>query len=543
MSSPPRLTTPAPSSCPISWRTALYLWRDERGVALALVAIAIFALVGITGLAVEAGLWYVVERQNQSAADVAAYSGALELATGQTEQLTAAQVYPDICGLAQRDAARNNFTFKPEFTCPATTPACTNPAVGQMCANNPPVLGPNAKNGNAVEVILAQQESTLFSRLWLPSTITINTRAVALVNANDQVCLLALGASPGKFKGCKAGFGICDVGGGAGKTPCGTDICAPGCSVVSDATTANAIDLNGGAGSISAGSVSTAGNVESKGTITPAPKTFQAVIPDPYAAILTHANLVAGMPALANLCAAPTKSIVAGVTWYVYPAGCTIKASSFNGQNNIVLSGDDQIAVDTQNKGTPSWNVSGTVLLNAGSTGNAGTYWVTDGDLNVSGTLGCTFSAATPPGTSCSVASGPGVTIILTTAAAKNGTIGTFEMPSGNNSTSLNAPAASTTATFKGDLIIQDFNGIPAGTTYTATATDLYGNDGVAFTGLVYLPTEQIGAVGNASLGAAGCLVLVVQSVALVGDGSLNTTGCAAAGVAPPVLRTVALTE
>jgi hypothetical protein len=518
------------------------LWRDKRGTTLVLVAGSLTALIGFTGLAVETGLWYTIKRQNQSAADVAALSGAFELAAGLTNGLTATQAYPDICALAQRDAGRNNFAFANGFACPKTSPGLTNPPSGQMYANNPPVLGANAGNANAVEVILAQQQNTAFASLFLPS-VTIDTRAVAQVNSNS-VCLLALGASPSNFKGCKAGFGICVNGGGAGKAqPCGTDICAPGCSVVSDATTANAIDLNGGAGSISAGSVSTAGDVTSKGTITPPPMTFQQVIPDPYAATLTHANLVAAMPASANLCAAPTKSIVAGVTWYVYAAGCTVKASSFNGENNIVLGGDNQIAVDTQNKGTPSWNVSGTVLLNAGTTGNAGTYWITDGDLNVSGTLGCTFGATTPPGTSCSLASGAGITIILTTAQAKNGVIGTLEMQGGNTSTSLNAPTASTTATFKGDLIIQDSNGIPAGTTYTNTQTDLQGTQNAIFTGLVYLPTEQIGAAGTPSVGGAGCLVLVVQSLALVGTASLDTTGCAAAGVTPPVLRTVALTE
>jgi Putative Flp pilus-assembly TadE/G-like len=512
--------------------TAQRLWRDRRGTTLVLVAGSLTALIGFTGLAVETGLWYTIKRQNQSAADVAALSGAFELAGGLTNGLTATQAYPDICALAQRDAGRNNFAFANGFACPKTSPGLTNPPSGQMYANNPPVLGANAGNANAVEVILAQQQNTTFASLFLPN-VTIDTRAVATVT-NNSVCLLALGASPSKFKGCKAGFGICGVG--------NAGINAPDCSVVSDATTDNAINLVGSA-SITAGSVSTAGNISLTGNASTAPpaKTFQQVIPDPYANTLTHAALTAGMPAAA--CAPPTKSIVQGVTWYVYPTNCMVQTSAFNGQNNIVLGGDNQIAVNTKAKGNPEWDVSGTVLLNAGSAGNAGTYWITDGDLNVSGTLGCTFSAATPPGTSCSVASGAGVTIILTTAQAKNGVIGTVEMPPGNTSTSLNAPTASTTATFAGDLIIQDTNGIPAGTTYTNTSTDFQGTPNAIFTGLVYLPNEQIGAVGNADLGGAGCLVLVVQSLAMVGNPDLNTTGCAAAGVAPPELRSVAFTE
>jgi hypothetical protein len=525
----PELTTKFRS---VFWAFPPRLASDTRGVTLPLVAASITALIGFTGLGVETGLWYAMKRQNQSAADVAALSGALELAAGQTSGLTAASTYPDICGLAERDAARNNFSFN-SFTCPTTSPACTNPSSGQMCANNPPVLGANAGNANYVEVILAQQQNTLFANLFLPR-VTIKTRAVAFVNTNNSVCLLTLGSSSSKFKGCKSGFSICGVG--------NASITAPGCSIVADGTTANALDLQGSvsidvtcSSPCTSGTISTAGNISLTGSAStnPTAKAFQQVLPDPYAS-LTHAVLVANMPTTA--CAAPTSSIVGGVTWWIYPSGCKVSGSSLT-QSNIVLSGDDQIS------GGLTVGGKQTVLLNAGTTGNAGTYWITDGDLNVSGTLGCTFGASTPPETSCDVASGAGITIILTTAQASGGQIGTVAMPPGNTSTSLSAPTASTTATFKGDLIIQDSNGIPPKTTYTTTQTDFQGTPSAIFTGLVYLPNVQMNAVGNASLGGAGCLVLVVQSLTMTGNPQLNTTGCAAAGVTTPVLRTIALTE
>src|SRR5262249_42481818 len=130
------------------------LLRHTSGVTLPLVAAAITALIGFTGLGVETGLWYAIKRQNQSAADVAALSGAFEL--------LATKGYSDICGFAKRDATRNGFTFQ-SFTCPTSNPACTNPSSGQMCANNPPVLGTYAGNNNAVEVILAQQQNALLA--------------------------------------------------------------------------------------------------------------------------------------------------------------------------------------------------------------------------------------------------------------------------------------------------------------------------------------------------------------------------------------------
>ena len=51
------------------------LWRDKRGAALVLVALSLTALIGMTGLAVDVGLWYTIKRYNQSAADIAALSG------------------------------------------------------------------------------------------------------------------------------------------------------------------------------------------------------------------------------------------------------------------------------------------------------------------------------------------------------------------------------------------------------------------------------------------------------------------------------------
>ncbi|HEV2099018.1 MAG TPA: pilus assembly protein TadG-related protein, partial [Stellaceae bacterium] len=110
--------------------------RDQQGVVAIIVAIAATALVGFTALGVETGLWYTIKRQNQSAADAAALAGAYERAAGQNDGESS--LYGDICAKAQTAAAANGFTFS-SFTCPSSSPACTNPSSGHMCANNPPV--------------------------------------------------------------------------------------------------------------------------------------------------------------------------------------------------------------------------------------------------------------------------------------------------------------------------------------------------------------------------------------------------------------------
>ena len=58
--------------------------RDQRGVTAVLVALTLVALIGFTGLGVDAGWWYTIKRQNQSAADAAALSAAYEIVAGNT---------------------------------------------------------------------------------------------------------------------------------------------------------------------------------------------------------------------------------------------------------------------------------------------------------------------------------------------------------------------------------------------------------------------------------------------------------------------------
>lgn len=91
------------------------LLRDTRGVTLVVVALTLTALVGVSGLGVETGLWYMIKRYNQSAADIGALSGVMELAAGKS--------YGDICNFAALAAKANGFTFVPA----ACSAGCTSP--------------------------------------------------------------------------------------------------------------------------------------------------------------------------------------------------------------------------------------------------------------------------------------------------------------------------------------------------------------------------------------------------------------------------------
>src|SRR5467141_609563 len=120
-------------------RTAVWrLLHDTRGFTAVFLALTLSVLIGLAGLGVETGLWYAIKRVNQSAADVAALSGALEFAGGKP--------YSDICALAKLGAKANSFTFASTAACPPPNPPaiqsdCTSLSSGQMCVNNPPLFG------------------------------------------------------------------------------------------------------------------------------------------------------------------------------------------------------------------------------------------------------------------------------------------------------------------------------------------------------------------------------------------------------------------
>ncbi|MBV8738245.1 MAG: hypothetical protein JO007_13510, partial [Alphaproteobacteria bacterium] len=109
------------------WLTLQRWRRDERGITAVLIALTLMALIGFTGLGVETGLWYTIQRYNQSAADVAAISGAMEQ--------SGSRAYSDICALTENAAKANGFNITTTWSCPTASPttqtSCTGLASGE----------------------------------------------------------------------------------------------------------------------------------------------------------------------------------------------------------------------------------------------------------------------------------------------------------------------------------------------------------------------------------------------------------------------------
>ena len=204
-----------------------------------------------------------------------------------------------------------------------------------------------------------------------------------------------------------------------------------------------------------------------------------------------------------------------GTTW---SGSCVIAGSSIG--TGQTLSANTQISGGLSIK-------NGTVNL------SPGTYWITDGDLQLQNGSGATLACP-----SCTNG-GAGVTIILTTAKPSGGTVGTLSLGSNANIT-LNAPSS---GNFAGYVLIQDFNGLPAGTTINTTS-NAQANATETLSGLVYFPDTAVTFQGTPSAAGPQCLVLVANTIGLQGNPKVATSGCANIGLNNlPTVKNVALAE
>jgi Flp pilus assembly protein TadG len=487
------------------------LLHDSRGVTLVLVALAATVLLGFTALGVETGLWYAVKRQDQSAADAAALSGAYERAAGQT--------YSQICAQVKHDAAANGFTFL-SYSCPNSTPACTSPSTGQMCANNPPVSGSNAGDDKAVEVILNRQQNTYLANLFLPS-VTIGTRAVAKVNLPGYTCDLSL---------AHTGTGI-SVQGSA-------TLNLTGCGMAANSSDAASISFGGGNNDVlDASWFQTVGNYSSNGSpvLNVTTKLIDSTpVTDPYS------------------CNPPQLGCAGQITysWPATPVNSTSPCYPWTGAPTTLQpglygksSGSHKCSDGSGSSSPPMDFSSGTTKL------CPGVYYLDGEDnhgyaFNVHG--GTVQMGTTADGCASGIG---GVTIIIGSQPAGSG--GGFQIQSGT--VNLSAPTArnpsgctfgSTFCIPSGILFYQDpadadththGGGLTGDSTITA-------NTGTSLQGAMYTPATNVKFSGNAG---STCFIVISLTMTYTGDSTMagDQTNCQAVGVTGPTVMNISLTE
>jgi Putative Flp pilus-assembly TadE/G-like len=237
--------------------------RDNRGATAVMVAITLPVLIGFETLGVETGLWYMIKRQNQSAADAAAIAAVYEIIAGRTD------VAGELTPVASAAAAHNGYT--------GTAPQLVYPYSNGIVANG-------------VAVVL-QRSQKVFGSNFLPD-VTIASRAVAVLSVLGDVCVLALSAT---------GTGV--------EVDSASHLEALGCAVAANSTSENAINIRNHSGALSAATLVTPGEISLQGSaidpgsppsqFSPTPRMLIGAtsIPDPYANTLTHAFLSSQIPA------------------------------------------------------------------------------------------------------------------------------------------------------------------------------------------------------------------------------------------------------
>jgi hypothetical protein len=140
---------------------------DRQANTAIMFALTLPLIVGAAGLGVETGFWYLKKRELRTAADVAAFAGAVEKRGGGSSG--------EIDVVSLNEATEHGFLS----------------ATGTIAVNDPPTSGSH-QNGHSVEVILTMPAERFFSALFSTETVTLHARGVATFESGGEACILAL---------------------------------------------------------------------------------------------------------------------------------------------------------------------------------------------------------------------------------------------------------------------------------------------------------------------------------------------------------------
>ena len=251
-----RPKTPALDPCPPrrkGWRRRLArhvsgFAADSQGAVAILAALTMPVLVLGMGLGAEAGYQYMVQRNLQHAADLAAHAGGTRLRAGDSK--------------AAIDAAALHVATQAEFAVDE----------GSFVLNTPPATGPNAGSAAGVEVLLTKTQPRFFSAIIDNEPLVISARAVAaVVTTGSAACVLAL--SP-------TGSRAVTVSGS-------TNVSLEGCDVASNSNASDAFWMANSSARLTVGCVHTVGGAVTSSNLQlldcPAVNEYTPVVRDPYA--------------------------------------------------------------------------------------------------------------------------------------------------------------------------------------------------------------------------------------------------------------------
>lgn len=225
----------------------VYICAANDGAISVLFALLLPVVVGFIALATDTGVWFIDQRNLQSAADVAA------LTTAREEDFSNSA---NLLSVATAEAGRHGFTAANQTT---------------FDVDAPPVTGAYVGKADTVEVNFSQVQPRFFSVLATSSDPIATARAVARRYTSKNTCVLALdehAAESVDFSGSP------DVG-------------LTGCVVAANSDSENAININGNV-NLTAQSLYTVGGYTTTGqsytlTLEEEAITHAPPVQDPYA--------------------------------------------------------------------------------------------------------------------------------------------------------------------------------------------------------------------------------------------------------------------
>ena len=210
-------------------------------------AVLLPVIIGTVGLGTETGLWYFRHLSMQAAADSGAISAAVAYGAG--------------------ISAKDNLNTEADAV--TATYGFTNGSNGTIVTlNTPPTSGSYTSTPNAMEVIISQPQSRIFSSLWTSGPINITARAVAVPKNNGLGCVLALDQSAS----------------GAVSAQGSSSIALNGCNLYDNSSSSTALSA-GGSAALSALGVNVVGGISGASNITTTNGMVSGAgaISDPYA--------------------------------------------------------------------------------------------------------------------------------------------------------------------------------------------------------------------------------------------------------------------
>ena len=176
--------------------------RDRRGNVALVFALSLPLIIGGAGLGIETSLWYAARLKTQAAADVAAYSAAMERRSGSADAI--------VEQVAAQVASENGYT----------------PGRGTIV-----VVQGSQGGGGSVEVEVTSDVDRYFSAYFSKTPIQAKARAVATFSDASNACVLALNHSAAK----------------AANFSGSSDLRLTGCSVMANSSASNAVNVQGAA--------------------------------------------------------------------------------------------------------------------------------------------------------------------------------------------------------------------------------------------------------------------------------------------------------